>query len=76
MTDELERLQEVARAAAALIKADDESTARIRGPHDQTEPPPVDELREIHRLSSIYFARRADLVAALARLAELDRPTE
>jgi hypothetical protein len=53
-----------------MIQADDESKARIAPLRDQEEPPPVDELREIHRLSEVYFARRAELVAALGRLAE------
>jgi hypothetical protein len=75
MNDELERLRDVARAAAALIKADDESAARIRPLRDQSEPPPAEELREIHRLSGIYFARRAELVTALAQLTKLDPPT-
>jgi len=73
--DELERLRDVARAAAALIQADDESTASIRPLRDQEEPP-VDQLKEVHRLGGIYFARRAELVAALARLAELDPPAD
>ena len=71
MNDELERLREVARAAVAMIQADDESKAAMLGWEDRTEPPPVDELKEFHRLSGVYFARRAGLVAALARLAEL-----
>jgi hypothetical protein len=73
MDDELERLREVAQAAAALIKADDESLAHMRGWRDRTEPPPIDDIREGHRLSEVYFARRADLVAALARLAPRSR---
>jgi len=75
MNVELDRLREVARAAAAMIKADNESNDFAKGWHDRTEPPPVDQLREFHRLSGIYFARRAELVAALNRLAELNPPT-
>jgi hypothetical protein len=68
MSDEFDRLRDVARAAAALIRADDESLAHMRGWRDRTEPPPIDEIREGHRLSEVYFARRAELVAALAQL--------
>jgi hypothetical protein len=72
MSDELERLREVARAAAAMIQADDESTAAIRGWRERTDPPPVDDLKAFHRLSGLYSSRRTELVAALARLAELN----
>ena len=74
--DELELLRGVARAAAALVKADDESKEFAKDWHYRTEPPPVDQLKEFHRLSGIYFVRRAELVAALARLAELDSPAD
>ena len=72
MIDELQRLRDVARAAAAMTQADDESMAHMRGWGDRTGPPLVNEIREGHRLSEIYFARCAELVAALARLAEIN----
>jgi hypothetical protein len=75
MNDELERLRDVARAAAALIKADDESKATMKGWQERTKPPPIDELKEFHRLSEVYFTRRVELVAALARLVEPNPPT-
>jgi hypothetical protein len=74
MNNELEQLREVARAAAAMIKADDESKGFAKDWRDRPELPPVDQLRDFHRLSSIYFACRAELVAALTRLAELNSP--
>jgi hypothetical protein len=74
MSDELERLRDVARAATAFIKADDEWSTHVHDWPDRTDAPPVEDIREGHRLSDVCNVRRAELVAALARLAELGPP--
>ena len=76
MNDELERLRDVARAAAAYLKADDESLASLRPFSDGPRQPPTEaSVQEARRLSRAAHDRRTELVQALARLAELNPPT-
>ena len=66
---ELELLRDVAWAAGAFIKADDEWKAQPWA--SQPDPQPTaEELRDTGRLADNLRARRANLKQALARLAE------
>ena len=72
MNDELERLRDVARAAAAHMRAEDEHDSFLFGlrirPEDEWAP---DEVEQLHRLSLATVDRAQELIQALARLAEV-----
>jgi hypothetical protein len=73
MNDELERLRNVARAAAAMLRAQ----AAYQAHAAQLRDRPADfsithELGDTHRLASAARAGEEQLIAALARLGEVN----
>jgi hypothetical protein len=69
MSDELERLRDVARAAAAFLEADDEYAGRLNElmESDPTAPGGVTG-PEVDQLAEVFATRRTELAEALARL--------
>lgn len=73
--DEHQRLRDVARAAAALVKAQDEWKAACPPTYESADDPNGETLQRIQQRAEVYYARLAELTAALARLAEVRPPT-
>ena len=71
MSDELERLRDVARAAAAFVEAEDKFLALARAFNDEGQP--IGD--QLHQATYALHPRGDDLRRALARLAELNPPT-
>jgi hypothetical protein len=73
--DELELLRDVARAAAAFVKAEADCDTYTLGlrvrPEDEWT---LEDVEELHRLSSACVERHQELIRALDRLAETDPP--
>jgi hypothetical protein len=75
MSDELDRLRAVARAAAALREAM-ETTAAARDALIEQDPAPTEaEVQTFQQLWEVQLTRRDELYQALDRLAEL-RPDQ
>jgi hypothetical protein len=77
MSDELERLRDVARAAGAHVKAEADydsllSRLRLRSEDEWTQV----EVEELHRLSLTGIDCYQELIRALDRLAKLDPPRD
>ena len=72
MSDEFERLRDVARAAAVLVTAQDEWLTACGTSYESAADPNGEKLRGIQLRSQVYYARLSELTASVARLAELD----
>ena len=73
MTDELERLRDVARATVAFLKAEDEWYALRR--NLMANPQLPEDLEVTRRLCDTAISRRVELDQAIARLGEASPPT-
>ncbi|HKB02819.1 MAG TPA: hypothetical protein VKD90_11410 [Gemmataceae bacterium] len=73
MTDELERLRDVARAAAEWLRAEGSYRNRVRAAVESPAEPRTQAFAdELYRLSAVVGDQEAELVRALKRLAEVN----
>jgi hypothetical protein len=73
MDDELERLRDVARAAAEWLRVETSYRDRVSAAVDApAEPRPQAFTDELYRLSSAVSRQEAELVRALKRVAEVN----
>ena len=62
----------MARAAAALVTAQDEWITACGSSYESATDPSGEKLRGIQLRSQVYYTRLSELTASIARLAELD----